>query len=233
MSSSNGTQKPLRIGVFYEEVQMTDLAGLDFFGNLTPKIIDVCVQLQPELAPLKPLAIPIEFLYISSSTELAWCTPEMYVKPTYTYENAPRDLDIIMIGGPDPSAVKEESLTYLREASKQTKVILTTCTGSLWLAKSGLLNGKKATTNRVMLGIAKKMFPDTEWLDQRWVIEDGHFEGAQIWTAGGAGCGIDMAIEYTDRNFNKKLVQAGCMGLDFDYEGRTKQFYKGPLPSFS
>jgi transcriptional regulator GlxA family with amidase domain len=59
----------------------------------------------------------------------------------------------------------------------------------LWLAKSGVLNGKKATTNRVMLDIAKKMFPKVEWLDQRWVVEEGKFEGAQLWTAGGAGCG--------------------------------------------
>jgi putative intracellular protease/amidase len=189
MSTTSGTQKPLRIGVFYEEVQMSDLAGLDFFGNLTPKIIDVVAQLQPEVAPLKQFTIPIEFLYISSSTELAWCTPEMYVKPTHTYDNAPRDLDILLIGGPDLSAVKEESLTYLREASKQTKVILTTCIGSMWLARSGVLNGKKATTNRVMLGVANKMFPNVEWLDQRWVIEEGQFDGAQIWTAGGAACG--------------------------------------------
>ncbi|KAF2028022.1 hypothetical protein EK21DRAFT_70642 [Setomelanomma holmii] len=189
MSAVHSIQKPIRIGVFYEEVQMTDLAGLDLFGNLTPKIIDVVAQLQPNLAPLKSLATPIEFLYISSSSELAWCTPEMYVKPTHTYENAPRDLDILLIGGPDPSKVKEESLTYLREVSKQTRAILTTCIGSMWLARSGVLNGKKATTNRVMLGMAKQMFPDVEWLDQRWVIEDGHFDGAQIWTAGGAGCG--------------------------------------------
>tara|TARA_R110002003_G_scaffold127_10_gene11986 strand:+ start:27039 stop:27662 length:624 start_codon:yes stop_codon:yes gene_type:complete len=194
MSTTSGTQKPLRIGVFYEEVQMSDLAGLDFFGNLTPKIIDVVAQLQPELAPLKHFTIPIEFLYISSSTELARCTPEMYVKPTHTYDNAPRDLDILLIGGRELSTIKEESLTYLREASKRTKVILTTCIGSMWLALSGVLNGKKATANRVMLGVANKMFPNVEWLDQRWVIEEGQFDGAQIWTAGGAACGKSCAL---------------------------------------
>ncbi|KAF2023594.1 hypothetical protein EK21DRAFT_80527 [Setomelanomma holmii] len=181
MSVVHNTQKPLRIGVFCEEVQMTDFASLDLFGNLTPKIIDVVAQLQPNLASLKSLAVPIEFLYISSSADLAWCTPEMYVKPTHTYENAPCDLDILLI-------CQKESLTYLREASKQTKVKLTVCIGGIWLARNGVLNGKKATTNRVMLDMAKQMFPDVEWLDQRWVVDDGHSNGAQIWTAGGAGC---------------------------------------------
>jgi transcriptional regulator GlxA family with amidase domain len=192
MSTTNGTQKPLRIGVFYEETQMTDLAGLDLLGNLTPKVLNMVASMDPTFEPFKQHAIPMEFLYISSSLDLAWTTPEMYVKPTHTYENAPRDLDILLLGGPNPATVKEESLTFLREASAQTKTILTTCTGAMWLAKSGVLDGKKATTNRVMLGIAKSMFPSVEWLDQRWVVEEGKFEGAQIWTAGGAGCGESL-----------------------------------------
>lgn len=185
----NGTKKALRVGVLYEDTQMTDLAGLDFLGNLTPKTLDMVAKIQPAFEPLRQLAVPMEFLYISSSLELAVTTPDMYVKPTHTYDNAPRDLDILLLGGPDPAAVAEESLTFLREASKQTKVILTTCTGAMWLARSGVLEGKKATTNRVLLDVAKKMFPGTEWLDQRWVVDDGKFEGAQLWTAGGAGCG--------------------------------------------
>jgi putative intracellular protease/amidase len=247
MSASNGTPKPLRVGVLYEETQMTDLAGLDILGNLTPKTIGMVAQMVPSFEPLMALAIPMEFLYISSSLEPAWTTPEMFVKPTHTYENAPRDLDILLLGGPNPMDVKDASLKFLREASKQTKVILTTCTGAMWLAKAGVLDGKKATTNRVMLEPSKKMFPKVEWLDQRWVEEKGDSEGAQIWTSGGAGCGecfcdahgcdsanddagIDMFIEYTDRTFNKQLVKLGCMGLDFNYEGRS-QFYKGPIPS--
>lgn len=36
-----------------------------------------------------------------------------------------------------------------------------------------------------------------------------------------------MVIEYTHQNFNKKVVEMGCVGLDFDFEGRS-QFYKTP-----
>lgn len=84
----------------------------------------------------------------------------MYVRPTHTYANAPRDLDIIMIGGPNPTTVHPESLTFLQEASKQTKVILTTCTGGAWLARSGVLDGKKATTNRSWLPMAAQSSPN-------------------------------------------------------------------------
>jgi hypothetical protein len=191
MTVTNGTtQKPLRVGVFFEEVQMTDLAGLDFFGHNTPEIMAINVAIDPSFEHLMALTTPMEFLYISSSLETSWVTPKMDVKPTHTYANAPRDLDVLLLGGPNPATVKEESLQFLKEASKQTKVIMTTCTGAVWLARSGALDGKKATTNRVFLPKAKEIAPKVEWVDQQWVIDDGHFEGAQIWTAGGARCGM-------------------------------------------
>ncbi|KAF9696967.1 hypothetical protein EKO04_004932 [Ascochyta lentis] len=230
--SPTTTQRPLRIGVLFEETQMSDLAGLDILGNLTPKILNLLSEIQPDLDHLRQFTVPMEFLYISSSLDLAWTTPAMNVKPTHTYADAPRDLDVILAGGTDPTKVKEESLTFLREASKQTKVILTTCTGAMWLAKAGVLDGKKATTNRVLLDFAKKMMPQVEWLDQRWVVEEGCVEGAQIWTSGGAGCGIDMVAEYAHSTFNEKLVEMVCEGLAFDLEGRS-QFYKAPLMSLA
>ena len=234
---------------------MTDLAGLDLLGNLTPQTINLIIAMNPQFASMAPHAIPMTFLYISSTMEPAHVTPDMYVRPTHTYATAPRDLDILLLGGPNPATVHEESLVFLKEASKQTKVILTTCTGGMWLARSGVLEGKKATTNRVMLGMAQKMFPGTEWVDRRWVVDEGWFDGAEIWTAGGAGCGefssfflllkyglrsmcvncdagIDMFIEYTYQNFDKKMVEFGCVGLDFDFEGRS-EFYKGALPDMT
>ncbi|KAF2661201.1 hypothetical protein K491DRAFT_587807 [Lophiostoma macrostomum CBS 122681] len=183
-------KKTLRIGVLYEHTQMTDLAGVDILGNMSTKSVNLVATLEPRVSALLPLSTPMEFLYISSTLEPSWTTPDMFVKPTHTYANAPRDLDIIMLGGPDPAAAHEDSITFLKKASKQTKWILTTCTGGMWLARAGVLDGKKATTNRMFVAKhAGEWFPKTEWLDQRWVVADGEFEGAQIWTSGGAGCG--------------------------------------------
>jgi putative intracellular protease/amidase len=191
---TNSTQKPLRIGILYEHTQMSDLIGLDFLSAQTPEVTAIKAQNNPIFEQLMPYATPMEFLYISSSLDAAWTTPKMFVKPTHTYATAPRDLDILVIGGPDPAAVADESLVFLREASKETKVIMTVCTGGMWLAKSGVLDGKKATTNRGTLANAAKLWPEVKWADQRWVVEDGHFEGAQIWTAGGAGCGESCVV---------------------------------------
>ncbi|CAN9116748.1 unnamed protein product [Alternaria alternata] len=161
------TKTPIRVGVLYEETQMTDLAGLDLLGNLTPQTINLIATMNPQFASMVPYAIPMDFLYISSSMDSAHVTPDMYVRPTHTYATAPRDLDILLLGGPNPATVKEESLSFLKEA---------TCTNY--------------------------------------------------------DVGIDMFIEYTYQNFDKKMVEFGCVGLDFDYEGRS-EFYKGKLPDMT
>jgi len=139
---------------------------------------------------LVPKAYEIEFLYISSSLETARTTPSVRITPTHTYETAPRDLDILLIGGPNPAHHPAGSREYLREAFEKTKVIFTVCTGSMWLASSGVLEGRKATTNRMFLPVAKQMYPGVEWLDQRWTVdEDEDGRGAKLWTAGAASHG--------------------------------------------
>ncbi|CAN9294796.1 unnamed protein product [Alternaria alternata] len=117
------TKTPIRVGVLYEETQMTvgvsvteDLAGLDLLGNLTPQTINLIATMNPQFASMVPYAIPMDFLYISSSMDSAHVTPDMYVRPTHTYATAPRDLDILLLGGPNPATVKEESLSFLKEA---------------------------------------------------------------------------------------------------------------------
>ncbi|KAH7139397.1 class I glutamine amidotransferase-like protein [Dendryphion nanum] len=232
------TDTPLRIGVIYSQVQMTDLAPIDIIGGLSTKAISSFIGFVPGVEDAIPRSTPMEFLYISSAPspsspipDDSWVTPSMVIRPTHTYANAPRDLDIIVIGGPDVRHVSEESLDFLREASLQTKVILTTCTGAMWLARSGVLDGKKATTNRMLLDVARQGMPNVKWQDQRWVVEEGRFEGAKIWTSGGAGCGIDMTFQYMKENFDNTLVDLCATTLAFDASSAGHgQLYSDPTP---
>ena len=75
------------------------------------------------------------------------------------------------------------------EKGKEGVVVMTTCTGSMWMAHSGVLDGRKATTNRLALGMAKEMYPNVEWVDKRWVVDEIGGRKGELWTAGGAACG--------------------------------------------
>jgi transcriptional regulator GlxA family with amidase domain len=80
----------------------------------------------------------------------------------------------------------------------------------MWLASAGVLNGRKATTNRGALEVAKQLYPEVDWQDERWTT-DGKF-----WTSGGAGAGIDMVGAYIKEHFEKPIVDFVLAALDYD-----------------
>jgi len=242
-SISDVHMAPLRIGVLFENNQLSDIVGIDLLGNCSTKYIQEAAEFG--FGHLLPVAVDMEFLYISSTLEPTPTTPDVKIVPTHTYETAPLGLDILVIGGPLLSVRPPASLTYMAEAAKQTKVIMTTCVGALWLADSGALDGKRATTNRFAVPLAKQLHPKIDWLEQRWVVDDSG--PCQFWTAGGAGSGkrlghiiiyacrcsdptigIDMIATYILRNFDENLAKTACGALDFDPSVRG-QFYSASL----
>jgi len=199
---------PLQIGVMMEAIQFADIAGLDILGNLSKDYLNDTLDFTPP--EFHELAVEMVIHYISTDLNPAPMTPSMRILPTVTYDDCPRDLDILLIGGPLPSHRPPAADKFLKEAIEKTGTILTTCIGSLWLASTGALDGKKATTNRGALELAKVLYPNAEWVDERWV-SDG-----KIWTSGGAGAGIDMIGEFARGKWDRGFVDHQLFSLDFN-----------------
>ena len=69
--------------------------------------------------------------------------------------------------------------------------VLSVCTGSALLAKSGVLNGKRATSNKLAWQWVISQSDQVDWVKQaRWVI-DGKF-----YTSSGVSAGMDMALGF-------------------------------------
>ena len=208
----------LRIGVMMETAQISDLACIDILDQLSTTHVKLVAEYG--MAQFLPQAVDMEYFYISTTLEPSLLAPEIRFIPTHTYDNAPHDLDVLFIGGVPIDFRPPQAERYMREASKSIGLIFTTCVGSLWLASSGALDGKKATTNRLALGFARSLYPEVDWVEQRWVV-DGKF-----WTAGGAGSGLDMVATYCLENYPKDFVTLSCLqGLDMDPHARG-QYYK-------
>jgi transcriptional regulator GlxA family with amidase domain len=192
--------KPLQIGVMLEAVQLSDIMGIDILGSCSKAYITASLAFGAIPATFADLAPDITFHYISSSLEPSFVTPSLRFLPTHTYDSCPRDLDILLVGGPLPDHRPAAADKFLKEAAEKTEVIMSVCTGGMWLADAGVLEGKKATANRGVLEILRKTHPEVEWKDERWVV-DGKF-----WTAGGAGCGVDMVVEYVKQVLDERVV---------------------------
>ena len=73
------------------------------------------------------------------------------IVPTKSFEDCPRDLDVICVpGGTDGTLAAmqdEETMRFLADRGSRARYVTSVCTGSLLLGAAGLLEGYKATSH--------------------------------------------------------------------------------------
>jgi len=119
--------------------------------------------------------------------------------------------DIVLVPGgmgSRPLMQDEGLLQWLRDVDRSTKWTTSVCTGSLLLGAAGLLDGKRATGNWLVLEALRQFGADP--VGGRWV-EDG-----KVITAAGVTAGIDMALHLVDRELGPEVAQAVQLGLEYD-----------------
>jgi transcriptional regulator GlxA family with amidase domain len=119
--------------------------------------------------------------------------------------------DLVLVpggGGNRPLLQDEELLEWLREVDRATRWTTSVCTGSLLLGAAGLLQGKRATTNWVVLDALREYGADP--VGGRFV-EDG-----KTITAAGVTAGIDMALHLVAREVGPEVAQAVQLGIEYD-----------------
>lgn len=107
------------------------------------------------------------------------------------------------------AAADEEVHAWVREAHAHATLTTSVCTGSLILAASGVLTGKRATTHWA----AKDMLENygVTFTPERVVPE-----GDNIITAAGVSSGIDMALTAVGRLFGEDVAKAVQLGIEYD-----------------
>ena len=104
----------------------------------------------------------------------------------------------------------QESLLKIRQQAIASLFCLSICTGSSVLAKCGVLDGKKATSNKRALEWVKGNGKSVLWVDRaRWCV-DGKF-----YTASGVSAGIDMTLGFISDCFGKKKAEEIADSIEY------------------
>ena len=126
----------------------------------------------------------------------------MTVVPDFTFDTAPQPRVIIIGGQVNDEQRERASLAWIRRAAGKADLSASVCTGAYLLAKSGLLDGKTATTNRNAYDDFEKRFPRVKLVRGVRFVEAG-----SVASATGLTAGIDLALHIVDRFFGRKTAE--------------------------
>ncbi|BCB18665.1 DJ-1/PfpI family protein [Bosea sp. ANAM02] len=122
----------------------------------------------------------------------------------HSFATAPK-LDGLLVPGGQGTRREIDNpamLDFLRLQSEGAAWIASVCTGAALLAKAGILDGKRATTNKIAFDWVAKQSSEVDWLRRaRWVV-DGRF-----WTSSGVSAGTDMALALVAHLYDRPTAQ--------------------------
>jgi len=140
---------------------------------------------------------PVDLVTTGLRNEIK-CTWNLTVKPEIAFDKIDvKDFDALAIpGGFEKAgfyqdAYDERFLSLIREFDKEGKIIAAVCVAALPLGKSGVLNGRKATTYDLLDGLRREQLSEFGAIiqDERIVID------RNIITSTGPSTGLDMAFK--------------------------------------
>ena len=112
------------------------------------------------------------------------------VLPTATFDECPKDLDIICVPGGSTGTLAamqdEATITFLKDRGSRAKLITSVCTGSLVLGAAGLLRGYKATSHWAAREVLREL--GAEPVNARVVTDRNRITG------GGVTAGLDFGL---------------------------------------
>ncbi len=111
---------------------------------------------------------------------------------------------LIVIG--DNTTMENSSaglLRFVKNSHKTSRRIASICTGAFVLAKTGLLDGRRATTHWFYAQELEKTFPAVKVEQDRIFIIDG-----PIWTSAGMTAGLDLALALVEKDLGIELASS-------------------------
>ncbi|MBI5570300.1 MAG: DJ-1/PfpI family protein [Desulfomonile tiedjei] len=181
-------------GILYKGFELLDLYGpLEMFGQVGPELRIVTVAQQTE-------------------SIRSYQGPQTVAE--YSFDECP-SLDLILLPGGFGTVEQlgnDRMLSFLRDRSALAEITMSVCSGSAILARAGLLDGRRATSNKWYFNLATSQSDKVNWVAQARWVEDGPFA-----TSSGVSAGTDMALGIIARLFGEKRARRIADGTEYEW----------------
>jgi putative intracellular protease/amidase len=137
-----------------------------------------------------------------------------------------QSIDILMIPGGNTGPLIEDRqseevkalVNWVRAMDEKVQLMTSVCTGAAVLALSGVLDGKKATTNQSVFGWISTFGPLVLWDNvSRWV------DAGRYVTSSGVSAGTDMAFYLVDRLMGRAVAETAAKTAEYDWHRNPQQ----------
>jgi putative intracellular protease/amidase len=138
--------------------------------------------------------IPCDIGFFSQSGGVVRSSQQVDVLTRPLSDIAADDDSILFIPGGQGTRAEVNNAGFvgaIKELALGSKHVLTVCTGSALLAKTGLLKGLGATSNKRAFDWATEQDRDVLWVRKARWVKDGKF-----YTSSGVSAGIDMTLGF-------------------------------------
>jgi transcriptional regulator GlxA family with amidase domain len=152
---------------------------------------------------------PFRVFTVAKTGEPVTTTGDLRVIPHHGFVDAP-PIDLLVVpGGFGTRALLDdaETLDWIRRVAAAARRTTSVCTGALLLAKSGLLNGRRATTHWGAFDLLESLGVTVD--RETRVIDDG------VITSAGVASGIDMAFYVVESLFGKAVADETAHYIEY------------------
>jgi putative intracellular protease/amidase len=126
-----------------------------------------------------------------------------------------RQYDILLVPGgmgTRKQVDNETLLKWLRMQSAAAEYVTSVCTGSALLAKAGVLDGVRATTNKRAFAWATSQGNKVKWEKQARWVEDGKF-----FTSSGVSAGMDMSLAVIGKLLGRETAEQVATFAEYEW----------------
>ena len=103
-------------------------------------------------------------------------------------------------------------LEWLRERAESAEFVTSVCTGSAILARAGMLDGLRATTNKMAFEWTTSQGPRVVWERKARWVEDGKF-----FTSSGVSAGMDMTLALIARILGRAAAAEVATRTEYEW----------------
>ena len=132
-----------------------------------------------------------------------------------SFQSAPA-IDVLLVPGGIGTRREVNNpvlLEWLNERSKQAELVASVCTGSALLAKAGVLDGLRATSNKLAFAWASAQSEKVQWQQQARWVEDG-----KVFSSSGVSAGIDMALAVIAKLVSQQAAEDAANFAEYSWQ---------------